>query len=89
MRISEDDCSQDLPGMARNPHPQGEAVANSSQFLVGVFASLGSFNYGYDLGVIGGSVAADSFIAEFHPNADEVYVLGWNVASRTSLLTSS
>ncbi|KAH7016776.1 general substrate transporter [Ilyonectria destructans] len=42
------------------------------QFLVGVFASLGSFNYGYDLGVIGGSVAADSFIAEFHPNADEV-----------------
>lgn len=64
--------------MARNPHPQAEAVANSSQFLVGVFASLGSFNYGYDLGVIGGSVAASSFIAEFHPNADEVYVLGWN-----------
>ncbi|KAK7418585.1 hypothetical protein QQZ08_011169 [Neonectria magnoliae] len=42
------------------------------QFLVGVFASLGSFNYGYDLGVIGGSVASSSFIAKFHPNPDEV-----------------
>ncbi|KAH6713128.1 general substrate transporter [Leptodontidium sp. 2 PMI_412] len=42
------------------------------QFLVGVFASLGSFNYGYDLGVIGGSVASDSFKAQFHPNPDQV-----------------
>ncbi|KAH7409318.1 general substrate transporter [Cadophora sp. MPI-SDFR-AT-0126] len=42
------------------------------QFLVGVFASLGSFNYGYDLGVIGGSVASDSFKAAFHPNSNEV-----------------
>ncbi|OAL57456.1 general substrate transporter [Pyrenochaeta sp. DS3sAY3a] len=43
----------------------------SYQFLVGVFASLGSFNYGYDLGVIGGSVAADSFKASFTPNDDQ------------------
>ncbi|KAL1601382.1 hypothetical protein SLS60_006294 [Paraconiothyrium brasiliense] len=43
------------------------------QFLVGVFASLGSFNYGYDLGVIGGSVAAGSFQSYFKmPNADQV-----------------
>ncbi|CZR49825.1 uncharacterized protein FPRO_16033 [Fusarium proliferatum ET1] len=42
------------------------------QFLVGIFASLGSFNYGYDLGVIGGSVASTSFKSMFHPNADEV-----------------
>ncbi|KAH7359958.1 general substrate transporter [Pyrenochaeta sp. MPI-SDFR-AT-0127] len=43
------------------------------QFLVGVFASLGSFTYGYDLGVIGGSVATPSFNAYFHePNPDQV-----------------
>ncbi|KAF9698914.1 hypothetical protein EKO04_003340 [Ascochyta lentis] len=43
------------------------------QFLVGVFASLGSFNYGYDLGVIGGSVASESFGAYFnHPPDDQV-----------------
>ncbi|KAF5598833.1 quinate permease [Fusarium pseudocircinatum] len=41
------------------------------QFLVGVFASLGSFNYGYDLGVIGGSIASDSFVSSFHPSANE------------------
>ncbi|KAM0325351.1 hypothetical protein ACHAQA_007336 [Verticillium albo-atrum] len=41
------------------------------QFLVGVFASLGSFNYGYDLGVIGGAIFSDSFIAEFNPDPNE------------------
>ncbi|KAL2209341.1 general substrate transporter [Sarocladium strictum] len=41
------------------------------QFLVGVFASLGSFNYGYDLGVIGGSIASTSFKEEFNPNPNE------------------
>ncbi|KAI6780471.1 uncharacterized protein J7T54_002869 [Emericellopsis cladophorae] len=41
------------------------------QFLVGVFASLGSFNYGYDLGVIGGSIASSSFIDQFQPNDAE------------------
>lgn len=41
------------------------------QFLVGVFASLGSFNYGYDLGVIGGSIASTSFQAQFSPSPEE------------------
>ncbi|OJJ49640.1 hypothetical protein ASPZODRAFT_58581 [Penicilliopsis zonata CBS 506.65] len=35
------------------------------QFLVGVFASLGSFLYGYDLGVIAEVVASGSFTAKF------------------------
>lgn len=43
------------------------------QFLVGVFASLGSVLFGYDLGVIAGVVAAPSFIAYFNePSAAEV-----------------
>ncbi|KAH7095296.1 general substrate transporter [Paraphoma chrysanthemicola] len=43
------------------------------QFLVGVFASLGSFTYGYDLGVIGGSVATPSFNSYFHePQPNQV-----------------
>ncbi|RMX88782.1 hypothetical protein D0869_01372, partial [Hortaea werneckii] len=40
--------------------------------LVGLFAALGSFTYGYDLGVIGGSVVSDSFKARFRLPADEV-----------------
>lgn len=35
------------------------------QFLVALFASFGSFLYGYDLGVIASVVASDSFIAQF------------------------
>lgn len=35
------------------------------QFLVGVFASLGSFLYGYDLGVIAEVVASETFAAKF------------------------
>ncbi|KAH8802240.1 general substrate transporter [Hyaloscypha sp. PMI_1271] len=43
------------------------------QFLVGVFASLGSFLFGYDLGVIGGVVASKSFGSTFkNPGANEV-----------------
>lgn len=38
------------------------------QFLVGVFASLGSFLYGYDLGVIAEVVAAGTFKAKFNLN---------------------
>ncbi|KAK5940310.1 hypothetical protein PMZ80_007730 [Knufia obscura] len=38
------------------------------QFLVGVFASLGSFLYGYDLGVIAEVVASESFLAKFEPD---------------------
>ncbi|KAA8904824.1 putative MFS sugar transporter [Sphaerosporella brunnea] len=41
------------------------------QFLVGLFASLGSFNYGYDLGVIAQVVASDAFVKKFHPNEDQ------------------
>lgn len=37
------------------------------QFLVGVFASLGSFLYGYDLGVIAEVVASETFTAKFAP----------------------
>ncbi|KAL4954231.1 general substrate transporter [Aspergillus filifer] len=35
------------------------------QFLVALFASCGSFLYGYDLGVIASVVASDSFIDQF------------------------
>ncbi|KAF2672126.1 general substrate transporter [Microthyrium microscopicum] len=37
------------------------------QFLVAVFASLGSLLYGYDLGVIAEAIASDNFTALFHP----------------------
>ena len=39
------------------------------QFLVSVFASVGSILYGYDLGVIAEAIASQSFIAEFNPTA--------------------
>lgn len=38
------------------------------QFLVGVFASLGSVLYGYDLGVIAEVIASGTFKEKFHPN---------------------
>lgn len=38
------------------------------QFLVGVFASLGSYLYGYDLGVIAEVVASDTFKEKFAAN---------------------
>jgi MFS family permease len=41
------------------------------QFLVGVFASLGSLLFGYDLGVIAQVIASKAFIAKFNPNDDE------------------
>ncbi|KAI9761954.1 MAG: hypothetical protein M4579_000737 [Chaenotheca gracillima] len=41
------------------------------QFLVGVFASLGSVLYGYDLGVIAEVIACPSFKAQFNPTASE------------------
>ncbi|ETN45632.1 uncharacterized protein HMPREF1541_09464 [Cyphellophora europaea CBS 101466] len=41
------------------------------QFLVGVFASLGSFLFGYDLGVIASVVASDTFAAAFSPDATQ------------------
>lgn len=44
------------------------------QFLVSVFASLGSLLYGYDLGVIAEVIASGSFKAKFGDNPKEVYV---------------
>lgn len=41
------------------------------QFLVGLFASLGSFNFGYDLGIIAQVVASDSFVSKFNPTDNE------------------
>ncbi|KEF58493.1 uncharacterized protein A1O9_06419 [Exophiala aquamarina CBS 119918] len=41
------------------------------QFLVGVFASLGSYLFGYDLGVIAEVVASNTFKDKFHPNDTE------------------
>ncbi|KAI1610263.1 MFS transporter [Exophiala viscosa] len=38
------------------------------QFLVSVFASLGSYLYGYDLGVIAEVVASSTFTKKFHPD---------------------
>lgn len=41
------------------------------QFLVSVFASVGSILYGYDLGVIAEAIASDNFKALFNPSAAE------------------
>jgi MFS family permease len=41
------------------------------QFLVAVFASLGSVLYGYDLGVIAGAIGSKSFKYEFNPSSNE------------------
>ncbi|KAL2157244.1 hypothetical protein VTH06DRAFT_6284 [Thermothelomyces fergusii] len=41
------------------------------QFLVGVFASLGSLLYGYDLGVIAQVIASQSFKSRFSPSDNE------------------
>ncbi|KAF2272025.1 general substrate transporter [Westerdykella ornata] len=41
------------------------------QFLVGLFASLGSLLFGYDLGVIAQVIASQSFNAKFKPTDDE------------------
>ncbi|KAI5289722.1 hypothetical protein KEM52_000680, partial [Ascosphaera acerosa] len=41
------------------------------QFLVSVFAAMGSFLYGYDLGVVAEVIASEDFLVKFHPNSDE------------------
>ena len=41
------------------------------QFLVAVFASLGSYLYGYDLGVIAEVVASNTFTSKFSPDATQ------------------
>ncbi|ESZ94440.1 MFS sugar transporter [Sclerotinia borealis F-4128] len=45
------------------------------QFLVGVFASVGSILYGYDLGVIAEVVASDTFVAQFKPTSTEIGIV--------------
>lgn len=47
------------------------SVLTRSQFLVGLFASLGSLLYGYDLGVIAQVIASQSFNAKFQPKTNE------------------
>ena len=42
------------------------------QWLVGVFASLGSLTYGYDLGVIAQVIASKSFISRFGDDPAEI-----------------
>ncbi|OAL47714.1 MFS sugar transporter-like protein [Pyrenochaeta sp. DS3sAY3a] len=42
------------------------------QFLVGLFASLGSLLFGYDLGVIAQVIASESFISKFKPTDNEI-----------------
>ncbi|GAW21500.1 hypothetical protein ANO14919_110210 [Xylariales sp. No.14919] len=44
-----------------NPH--------TYQFLVGIFASVGSVLYGYDLGVIAGVIGSSAYEARFQTNA--------------------
>lgn len=41
------------------------------QFLVSMFASLGSVLYGYDLGVIAGAVDSENFQSTFQPSGSE------------------
>lgn len=56
------------------------------QFLVSIFASLGSFLFGYDLGVIAEAIASESFIQKFGNNPNELYgcfklvVVSWTIA---------
>ena len=38
------------------------------QFLIGVFASLGSYLFGYDLGVIAEVIASPTFASKFVAN---------------------
>ncbi|KAG9252710.1 general substrate transporter [Emericellopsis atlantica] len=42
------------------------------QVLVGVFAALGSFLYGYDLTIVAEVVASQSFNRKFNPSVDEI-----------------
>lgn len=42
------------------------------QFLVSVFASLGSLLFGYDLGVIAEAIASQSFTSRFGNNPNQM-----------------
>lgn len=54
----------------RSVDPSGNDLVDFVQFLVGVFASLGSLLFGYDLGVIAQVIASPSFHKEFNNPAD-------------------
>ncbi|KAI5305509.1 hypothetical protein KEM56_004227 [Ascosphaera pollenicola] len=41
------------------------------QFLVSVFAAMGSFLYGYDLGVMAEIIASPDYLEKFNPDSDE------------------
>lgn len=41
------------------------------QFLVGIFASLGSALFGYDLGVIAGVIGSTDYIERFQPGGPQ------------------
>ncbi|TGJ78586.1 hypothetical protein E0Z10_g10179 [Xylaria hypoxylon] len=51
--------------------PQGPKFKNLGRrkFLVGVFASVGSILYGYDLGVIAGVIGSSAYMERFDTNA--------------------
>jgi hypothetical protein len=55
------------------------------QFLVAVFASLGSLLYGYDLGVIAEVIASGNFKSKFGDDPNATYVphpfLYFNIAN--------
>jgi hypothetical protein len=64
-----------FPGFQVIPPPSYHLIINKLsnfkmkpkvyQFFVALFASFGSFLYGYDLGVIASVVASDSFVHKF------------------------
>jgi sugar porter (SP) family MFS transporter len=63
------------------------------QFLIGVFASLGSLLFGYDLGVIGQVIApTGNVMLRWNPGTSDVYVkstlLNFNADSRSGLIVS-
>jgi hypothetical protein len=51
------------------------------QFLVAIFASLGSLLYGYDLGVIAEVIASGNFKSKFgdDPNATYVFLFSFDL----------
>ncbi len=53
------------------PAAKGNPLTSKFQFLVGVFASMGSALFGYDLGVIAEVVSSSSYIELFNPSDAE------------------
>ena len=53
------------------------------QFLVSVFASLGSFLFGYDLGVIAEAIASENFTRNFGNDPNKLFVFNNNPGDNT------